>query len=34
MQYLFTERAHLMRPHMRFGIAMSVSRAYDDGRSI
>ena len=28
MQYLFTERAHLMCPHMCFGIAMAVKRPY------
>ncbi len=29
MQYLFTERAHLMCPNMCFGIVMAVSRAYE-----
>ena len=29
MQYLFTERAHLMCPHMCFGLVMTVSRPYD-----
>ena len=32
MQYLFTERAHLMCPHMCFGIVMAVSRPYDEAR--
>ncbi len=32
MQYLFTERAHLMCPHMCFGIAAAVKRSYDEGR--
>ena len=32
MQYLFTERAHLMCPHMCFGIAAAVSRPYDENR--
>ncbi|MBR6089884.1 MAG: hypothetical protein IKP86_08120 [Anaerolineaceae bacterium] len=32
MQYLFTERAHLMCPHMCFGIVMAVSRPYDGAR--
>ena len=32
MQYLFTERAHLMCPHMCFGIAAAVSRPYDEAR--
>ena len=31
MQYLFTERAHLMCPHMCFGIVMAVRRGYDEG---
>ena len=31
MQYLFTERAHLMCPHMNFGIAMTVRCPYDEG---
>ena len=30
MQKLFTERAHLMCPHMCFGIVMSVDRPYDE----
>ena len=32
MEKIFTERAHLMCPHMNFGIAMSVDRAYDSSR--
>ncbi len=32
MQYLFTERAHLMCPHMNFGIVMSVRVPYDKER--
>ena len=32
MQYLFTERAHLMCPHMCFGIALSVLRPFDESR--
>ena len=32
MQYLFTERAHLMCPHMCFGIVMAVNRPYDESR--
>ncbi len=31
MQYLLTERAHLMCPHMCFGIAMAVRRSYGEG---
>ena len=30
MQYLFTERAHLMCPHMNFGIVMSVCVPYEE----
>ena len=30
MQYLFTERAHLMCPHMCFGIVMTVKRIFDE----
>ena len=29
MEKIFTERAHLMCPHMNFGIAMVVARAFD-----
>ena len=32
MQYLFTERAHLMCPHMNFGIVMSVRVPYEEER--
>ncbi|MBR0228076.1 MAG: hypothetical protein IJQ62_06985 [Clostridia bacterium] len=32
MQYLFTERAHLMCPHMCFGIVMAVKRVYEESR--
>ena len=32
MQYLFTERAHLMCPHMNFGIAMAVRHPFDENR--
>ncbi len=32
MQYLFTKRAHLMCPHMCFGIVMAVSRPYNEAR--
>ena len=32
MQYLFTERAHLMCPRMCFGIVIAVGRAYDEPR--
>ncbi len=32
MQYLFTERAHLMCPHMNFGIVMSVCVLYEEER--
>ena len=32
MQYLFTERAHLMCPNMYFGIVMAVHRPYDESR--
>ncbi len=32
MQYLFTERAHLMCPHMNFGIVMSVGVPYEEKR--
>ncbi len=32
MQYIFTERAHLMCPHMYFGIAMAVCRPFDETR--
>ncbi len=32
MQYLFTERAHLMCPHMCFGIVMAVRRPYAESR--
>lgn len=32
MQYLFTERAHLMCPHMCFGIVMAVRRPYAENR--
>ncbi len=32
MQYLFTERAHLMCPHMNFGIMMSVCVPYEKER--
>lgn len=32
MQYLFTERAHLMCPHMCFGIVAAVKYPYDEGR--
>ena len=32
MQYLFTERAHLMCPHMNFGIGMSVRVPYEEER--
>ncbi len=32
MQYVFTERAHLMCPHMNFGIVMSVSVPYEEER--
>ena len=32
MQYLFTERAHLMCPHMNFGIAMAVCQPFDEAR--
>lgn len=31
MEKIFTERAHLMCPHMIFGIAMSVDRVFDPG---
>ena len=30
MQYLFTERAHLMCPRMCFGIAAAVDRPYEE----
>ena len=32
MQYLFTERAHLMCPHMNFGVVMSVRAPYEEER--
>ena len=32
MQYLFTERAHLMCPNMYFGIVMTVRHPYDESR--
>ena len=32
MQYLFTERAHLMCPRMHFGIVLSVRAPYEEGR--
>ena len=32
MQYLFTERAHLMCPHMCFGIVIAVNRLYDEAK--
>ena len=32
MEYLFTERAHLMCPDMCFGIAAAVNRSYDEAR--
>ncbi|MBR2760210.1 MAG: hypothetical protein IKD66_03470 [Solobacterium sp.] len=32
MQYLFTERAHLMCPNMNFAVAMSMKRPYDPAR--
>ena len=32
MQYLFTERAHLMCPHMNFGIVISVRVPYEEDR--
>ena len=32
MEYLFTERAHLMCPNMCFGIVMRVSSAFDEKR--
>ena len=32
MQVLFTERAHLMCPHMNFGIAMSVRAPFEEER--
>ena len=32
MQYLFTERAHLMCPHMCFGIAATILRPFDEDR--
>lgn len=32
MQYLFTERAHLMCPHMCFGVVMAVRRPYAETR--
>ena len=31
MEQIFTERAHLMCPHMNFGIAMCVDRVFDPG---
>ena len=30
MEIVFTERAHLMCPHMCFGIAMSVDHVFDE----
>ena len=30
MEHIFTERAHLMCPHMNFGIALSVSSPFDE----
>ena len=32
MERIFTERAHLMCPHMNFGIVLSVDRAFDEDR--
>ena len=32
MQYLFTERAHLMCPNMCFGIVLSVSCPYGEDK--
>ena len=32
MEKIFSERAHLMCPHMAFGIAMSTNAAYDEAR--
>ena len=32
MEYLFTERAHLMCPNMYFGMAATVNRPYDEAR--
>ncbi|MBO4900665.1 MAG: hypothetical protein J5509_10295 [Lachnospiraceae bacterium] len=32
MERIFTERAHLMCPHMTFGIAMSTETSYDEAR--
>ena len=32
MQYLLTERAHLMCPHMNFGLVVTVDRPYDGAR--
>ena len=32
MQYVFTERAHLMCPHMNFGITMAVRHPFDEPR--
>ena len=32
MQYLFTERAHLMCPNMCFGIVLSADRPYEEER--
>ncbi|MBR6322804.1 MAG: hypothetical protein IKR59_08040, partial [Lachnospiraceae bacterium] len=32
MEYIFTERAHLMCPHMHFGIALAVNQPYDEAK--
>ena len=32
-QYLASERAYFMCPNMHFGMAMEVSKAYDEDRS-